>query len=98
MRQCLGQVQLSMGLFQEAEKSFRDDFITFPNNAYSIYGLIQSMKGQKGKYSKDDIFKLERNLQKVWARGEIQLNSSCTQFDTIVLKSRHGRMSGVDIL
>ncbi|KAK3264220.1 hypothetical protein CYMTET_27028 [Cymbomonas tetramitiformis] len=43
VRQCLGAVLYHMGNFSEAAAAFRKDLLQHPNNAWSIWGLVNAV-------------------------------------------------------
>lgn len=46
MRQSLGKAMVLAGRFREAESVYRKDLERFPDNGWSLYGLVQALKGQ----------------------------------------------------
>lgn len=73
MRQVLGAVQLDAGQADHAEASFREDLEKWPENGWSLFGLLQSLRAQ-GKT--DDAERVQRRFLKAWSRADIVLTAA----------------------
>jgi tetratricopeptide (TPR) repeat protein len=73
VRHALGASLMKAGRFAEAEQVYRDDLARLPENGWSLFGLAQSLRAQ----SKDDAAAVEARFQKVWARADTKIPSSC---------------------
>lgn len=72
-RQDLGAVLLKAGRHLEAESVFRDDLAKFPENGWSLYGVIQALSAQ-GKDAEAAQF--ESTLKRVWSTADVQIEKS----------------------
>tara|TARA_R110000868_G_scaffold383578_13_gene650818 strand:- start:38916 stop:40580 length:1665 start_codon:yes stop_codon:yes gene_type:complete len=73
VRQTLGAVLLNAGRALEAEKAYKEDLETFPDNGWSLYGLYQSYKQQ----DKEELaVETLANFREVWKWADIELESS----------------------
>lgn len=73
MRQILGAAQLDAGQPTHAEVSFRADLKDWPENGWSLFGLLQSLRAQ-GRT--DDAERVQRRFLKAWSRADIVLTSA----------------------
>lgn len=73
VRQKLGAVLLEAGRPDEAAVVYWEDLRRFPENGWSLFGLMQALKAQ-GKYDQAAI--VEKRFQKAWARADVQLSGS----------------------
>jgi tetratricopeptide (TPR) repeat protein len=73
VRHALGVFLMKAGRFAEAEQVYRDDLARLPENGWSLYGLAQSLRAQ----SKDEAAEVEARFQKVWAKADLKISSSC---------------------
>jgi tetratricopeptide (TPR) repeat protein len=71
-RHALGAFLLRHGKTAEAEQVYREDLKRLPNNGWSLYGLSQALRAQ-GK----DASEYEAQFEKVWAKADIKIRSSC---------------------
>lgn len=69
-RQELGAILLKAGRYGEAEQVFRDDLAKFPENGWSLYGVIQAL-GAQGKTAETG--RLQNLLDRVWETADIEL-------------------------
>lgn len=83
MRECLGGVQLSLNQYEDADSTFRQDLIDFPNNPYSLYGLMQAMIAQPTKYSEAQVQAVQKQVNQAWKNADLFLYSSCMFFDPL---------------
>ncbi|MBD3377230.1 hypothetical protein GF406_19535 [candidate division KSB1 bacterium] len=72
-RQSLGAVLLQAGYAQKAETVYRQDLDKFPNNGWSLFGLLKALR-QQGKNQKAN--EVERRFQKAWRHADVVLTSS----------------------
>ena len=73
IRLTLGYWLLKARQFREAEKIYREDLITFPNNGWALKGLSNSLKAQN-KLS--EAKQTEDAFTKAWQWADIKLESS----------------------
>ncbi len=73
VRQNLGAVLLMAGEPSAAEKVYREDLQLSRNNAWSLYGLAQSLKAQN---KTNEAAKVEMQFQAAWQHADIQLTAS----------------------
>lgn len=72
-RQYLGNALLKAKKFKEAEKTFREDLLINPNNAWSLTGLLRALqKQQKIK----EAAAIEQQQVKALARADIKITNS----------------------
>jgi len=81
MRQCLGTVQLQARQPSAAYETFSADLRAFPNNAFSLYGLLQSMLAQPGVYPKARVDQVEKDMHTAWKDADVPLTSACLAFE-----------------
>jgi tetratricopeptide (TPR) repeat protein len=67
-RQDLGAVLLAAGLAADAERAFRDDLLTFPENGWSLSGLATALEGQ-GRSA--EAAAVETDFRRVWATADM---------------------------
>jgi tetratricopeptide (TPR) repeat protein len=70
-RQTLGQALLETGDAAAAEQVYREDLEIFPQNGWSLFGLIQSLEAQ-GK----DATAEQAQFDQIWARADVTLSGS----------------------
>ncbi|CAD7699817.1 unnamed protein product [Ostreobium quekettii] len=77
-RQCLGWVLLQAGRPDEAEAVYRRDLWEFPENAWSLLGLAQSLEAQGPDRKEEADAALDRH-RAAWRGGQdgVRLTSSC---------------------
>jgi tetratricopeptide (TPR) repeat protein len=73
VRQALGAVLLDAGRAREAEIVYWEDLRRNPENGWSLFGLMQSLKAQ-GKTA--EAASVEARFRKAWAQADVQLSSS----------------------
>jgi tetratricopeptide (TPR) repeat protein len=73
VRQVLGAVLLEAGEADAAERVYLEDLKKYPENGWSLYGLLQSLKAQ-GKTSEAAL--VEKRFQKAWDWADITLPGS----------------------
>ena len=73
VRQSLGAVLLEAGRFVEAEAIYWQDLRENPENGWSLFGLMQSLRAQ-GK--EEEAVSIEKRFRKAWNRADITLTAS----------------------
>ncbi|MGH6691470.1 MAG: tetratricopeptide repeat protein [Gammaproteobacteria bacterium] len=73
VRHNLGAVLLEAGRPAEAEKVYRQDLVTFPENGWSLFGLSQSLRAQ-GDF--DGAREVEARFYNAWTNADVTLASS----------------------
>jgi tetratricopeptide (TPR) repeat protein len=73
VRQIYGATQLQAGRAADAEKTYREDLERHPNNGWSLYGLLASLRAQ-GKT--EEANEVEKRFRDVWRQADITLTSS----------------------
>jgi hypothetical protein len=61
--------------FAEAEQVYRDDLARLPENGWSLLGLAESLRKQKK--NADEIAQTQRKFEKVWAKADLTITTSC---------------------
>ncbi len=72
-RHSLGTVLLQAGRPEEAAIVYWEDLRRFPENGWSLFGLMQALQAQ-GK--NDEATLVEKRFQKAWARADVKLTAS----------------------
>jgi tetratricopeptide (TPR) repeat protein len=73
VRQSLGAVLLQAGRAREAEVVYWQDLSKWPENGWSLFGLVQAIKAQ-GKEDQAEL--VAKRFEKAWANADVQLASS----------------------
>ena len=73
-RHSLGAALMLERRFVEAEQVYRDDLARLPENGWSLFGLVQSLRRQ-GK--EEEATATEARFQKMWSKADVQIKSSC---------------------
>lgn len=73
VRQSLAAVLLEAGRAVEAEVVYWEDLRRNPENGWSLFGLMQSLRAQ-GK--KKEAAAIEKRFQKAWAQTDVKLAAS----------------------
>lgn len=73
VRQVLGAVLLDAGRLGEAEEAYRQDLRENKENGWSLFGLLQSLRGQ-GK--NQEASEVEIRFRRAWAQADVVLTSS----------------------
>lgn len=73
VRQSLGAVLLDAGRLDDAEAVYREDLEKWPNNGWSLFGLLQTLRAQ-GRTREADV--VEKQFEKEWARADVTLTAS----------------------
>jgi tetratricopeptide (TPR) repeat protein len=74
VRHTLGALLVTAGRFEEAEKVYRQDLSRFPENGWSLYGLMQALEGRG---LKEEAAAARARFEIAWKRADVQLRSSC---------------------
>jgi tetratricopeptide (TPR) repeat protein len=75
VRHSLGAVLMKQHRFAEAEQVYRDDLARLPGNGWSLLGLAESLRAQKK--NPEEAAKTKAKFEKVWAKADLKINSSC---------------------
>jgi len=75
VRHSLGAVLMKQQRFAEAEQVYRDDLARLPENGWSLFGLAESLRKQNK--NADEVAKTQAKFEKVWAKADLSINSSC---------------------
>lgn len=73
VRHSLGAALVKAGQHAEAEKVYREDLRRFPENGWSLLGLMQALRAQ-GK--KDEATATETRFRKAWPDSDVTLTAS----------------------
>jgi tetratricopeptide (TPR) repeat protein len=73
VRQTLGAVLLEAGRAEEAEEVYRKDLEQYPENGWSLFGLMQSLEAQ-GKT--DEANEVKEQFEAAWESADVELTSS----------------------
>jgi cytochrome c-type biogenesis protein CcmH/NrfG len=68
-------VLMKQSRFADAEQVYRDDLARLPANGWSLLGLAESLRAQKK--NSEEIAKTKEKFEKVWAKADLKINSSC---------------------
>jgi len=74
VRHTLGAVLLSAGRHEEAEKAYREDLEAWPENGWSLFGLMKCLEA-RGK--SDDAANVETRFRGVWADADVEIGTTC---------------------
>jgi tetratricopeptide (TPR) repeat protein len=69
VRNTLGNVLLAAGRPDEAEAVFWEDLKKFPENGWSLLGLMNALKAQK---KNDEAARIEQRFNKAWAKSDFR--------------------------
>ncbi len=72
-RQYLGAALLKAQRFSAAEAVYREDLAIYPNNGWSLFGLLQSLQAQE-KNSEAKI--IQQQFESAWQYGDVRLTGS----------------------
>ncbi len=75
VRHSLGAVLMKQQRFAEAEQVYRDDLARLPENGWSLLGLAESLRKQKK--NADEIAQTQAKFEKVWAKADLTITTSC---------------------
>lgn len=72
-RQSLGEAYIAAGQFDKAEATYLKDLKDYPRNGWSMFGLVQSLKGQ-GKT--EEAASAQAKFDTIWSKADIVIDSS----------------------
>jgi tetratricopeptide (TPR) repeat protein len=72
-RQSLGAVLLQAGRPAEAAEIYRQDLDAFPENGWSLFGLLEALRRQG---QADEVADVERRFREAWRHADVTLTSS----------------------
>ena len=75
VRHSLGAVLMKQDRFADAEQVYRDDLARLPGNGWSLLGIAESLRAQKK--NEEEAAKTKAKFEKVWAKADLKINSSC---------------------
>ncbi len=70
-RHWLGAFQLEQGAYVDAEATYREELLDHPHNGWSLFGLLEALKGQK----KTDAA-IQADFDRSWARSDTWIRGS----------------------
>jgi tetratricopeptide (TPR) repeat protein len=73
VRHSLGHVLVKAGRFAEAEKVYREDLVTYPDNGWALMGLYNSLVGQQ---KMAEARQVKARFEDAWKHADIRINSS----------------------
>jgi tetratricopeptide (TPR) repeat protein len=73
IRLTLGHWLVQAGRFRDAERVYREDLVTFPENGWALKGLYNSLKGQRRSKEAAEV---QQRFDKAWQWADIRLSSS----------------------
>ena len=73
VRHTLGAVLVSAGRMEEAEQVYRDDLKEWPENGWSLYGLMTCLKARNAP----EAMEAEARFQMVWSKADLKIASTC---------------------
>ena len=71
VRQPLGAVLLKAGKLRQAERIYRQDLKRNPENGWSLFGLMSSLRAQN---KKDEANRVELRFNKAWDHADFDLS------------------------
>ena len=75
VRHSLGAVLMKQQRFAEAEQVYRDDLKRVPENGWSLFGLVESLRKQKK--NADEVAQTQAKFKKIWAKADLTITTSC---------------------
>src|SRR5436190_2280752 len=81
-RHVLGAALLKVGKADEAEKVYRADLAKLPDNGWSLFGLAHALRVQS---KTDEAAAYQAKFEKVWAKSDIKIKSSCLCQDGVAI-------------
>jgi tetratricopeptide (TPR) repeat protein len=72
-RRYLGAALLDAGQPEAAERVYREDLATFPNNGWSLFGLAQSLRAQGRDAEADEV---QARFEQAWKHADVTLTAS----------------------
>jgi tetratricopeptide (TPR) repeat protein len=73
VRHSLGHALVQAGKFADAEKIYREDLTTYPENGWALIGLYNALKGQ-GKTA--EAGQVKKRFDNAWQWADVKINSS----------------------
>lgn len=73
VRQVLGAVLLEAGRAEEAERVYREDLAKFPDNGWSLHGLVAALEAQGETEAADEV---RAQLRQAWQHADVTLTAS----------------------
>ena len=73
VRQGLGAALVQAGRFAEAEKVYREDLKRHPENGWSLFGLLQCLRGQGKEGEARDV---DKRFRDAWRSADVTLTAS----------------------
>lgn len=73
-RHTLGAVLLRAGLGREAEAVYREDLVRFPENGWSLWGLMRALE-MRG--APDEAAEVAKRFDNAWKRAGVKLDTTC---------------------
>ncbi len=73
VRQSLGAVLLDAGRLEDAEAVYWESLENWPDNGWSLFGLLQTLRAQGRTREADEV---EKQFEKAWSRADITLTAS----------------------
>ncbi|MBL8859251.1 MAG: hypothetical protein JNL28_12140 [Planctomycetes bacterium] len=74
VRHTLGALLVAAGKYEEAEQAYREDLRRFPNNGWSLQGLLLCYEA-RGEMERAD--EVRAAFNEAWANSDVKLTSSC---------------------
>lgn len=66
----LGALLLEVGRNAEAERVYRDELLDHPENGWSLYGLLESLRAQGRDEEAESV---RQRFERAWARADVVL-------------------------
>jgi tetratricopeptide (TPR) repeat protein len=73
VRQSLGAILLKARRFAQAEQAYRDDLSIYPENGWSLYGLMQSLQAQNKQKEAQVV---QKQFEQAWQYADSDLRSA----------------------
>jgi tetratricopeptide (TPR) repeat protein len=74
VRHTLGAVLVAASRFEEAEQAYREDLKAWPENGWSLFGLLQCLNARGATEEAADV---KKRFEAAWADADIKLGSTC---------------------
>ncbi len=74
VRHPYGAMLLEAERWNDAERTFREDLVLFPENGWSLFGLARSLREQ-GRDAEADA--VGARFEKAWSRADIEIHAPC---------------------
>jgi tetratricopeptide (TPR) repeat protein len=89
VRHTLGAVLVDADRFAEAEKVYREDLRSWPENGWSLHGLAVCLKARGANAEATEV---EQRFAKTWSRADTKPTSSC-----MCVKGKRGVVAMVEM-